>query len=280
MTATFPCSEPADPPLDFATVFIGGFHTVVATADQLARRMAADCLSARRAKQAEAAKAPQLVFSSNGQGISLAGDPAFARTMREADLIHADGMSVVFASRLAGRLSGRRRLPERIATTDFFHHAVAAAIRDGLSFYMLGGSERQNLAAFAAIQATYPELRLAGRRNGYFGRDQDAVVCREIVASGADVLWVGLGKPLQEEWAVINRERLAGVGWLKTCGGLYAFLANEVRRAPMLAQKLGVEWVWRTLQEPRRLGWRYLVTSPHALMRIAFSRERSEIGRP
>lgn len=280
MTATFPCSEPADPPLDFATVFIGGFHTVVATADQLARRMAVDCLSARRAKQAKAARAPQLVFSSNGQGIALAGNPAFARTMSEADLIHADGMSVVFASQLAGRLAGRLRLPERIATTDFFHHAVTAAIRDGLSFYMLGGSETQNLAAFAAIQAAYPELRLAGRHNGYFGRDEDAAVCREIVASDADVLWVGLGRPLQEEWAVINRERLVGVGWLKTCGGLYAFLSNEVRRAPMLAQNLGLEWMWRTLQEPRRLGWRYLATSPRALMRIAFARQRSTIGCP
>lgn len=273
MTAAFPCSEPADPPLHFATVFIGGFHTVIATADQLARRMATDCLSARTARGADTARAPRLVFSSNGQGISLAGDPAFARLMDQADLIHADGMSVVFASLLAGR----RRLPERIATTDFFHHAVMTAIREDLSFYMLGGSERQNLAAFAAIRAAYPGLRLAGRRNGYFERDQDATVCREIVASGADVLWVGLGKPLQEQWAVTNRDRLAGVGWLKTCGGLYAFLANEIRRAPRLAQNLGLEWIWRTVQEPRRLGWRYLMTSPHALVRMAFARDRSDI---
>ena len=272
MTAAFPCAEPEESAADFATLFIGGFHTVVATSEQLARRMAADCLSARLARGGHSLRAPRLVFSSNGQGISLASDPAFARIMDEADLIHADGMSVVFASLFAGR----RRLPERIATTDFFHRAVATAMREDLSFYMLGGSERQNLAAFAAIRAAYPGLRLAGRRNGYFARDEDATVCREIVASGADVLWVGLGKPLQEQWAVTNRERLAGVGWLKTCGGLYAFLANEVRRAPRLAQNLGLEWVWRTLQEPQRLGWRYLMTSPHALVRIAFARESSK----
>lgn len=275
MTAVFPYPGSADPASPFATVFIGGFNTVVATAEQLARRMVTDCLAARTARGAEIATAPRLVFSSNGQGIALASDPAFARIMDEADLIHADGMSVVFASMLA-----RRRLPERIATTDFFHHAVAAAIRDGLSFYMLGGSERQNLAAFAAIQSAYPGLRLAGRHNGFFERDEDEAICREIVASGADVLWVGLGKPLQEQWAVINRDRLAGVGWLKTCGGLYAFLANEVRRAPKLAQILGLEWAWRTVQEPRRLGWRYLMTNPHALMRMAIARERPNAGRP
>jgi hypothetical protein len=73
--------------------------------------------------------------------------------------------------------------------------------------------------------------------------------------------------------AVLNRERLAGVGWLKTCGGLYAFLAGEVRRAPRFAQRMGFEWVWRVMQEPRRLAWRYFITSPHALLRMAVVRE-------
>lgn len=244
---------------------IGGFRTAAITAGRLAEKMAEDCLSGRQAREMGAANAPVLVFSSNGQGISLAGsDPDFAETMDQADIIHADGMSVVFAS----RLPGRRRLPERIATTDFFHDAAQVAVRDGLSFFVLGGSESQNLAACQGIERLYPTLRIAGRRNGYFSREEDEAVCADVLASGADVLWVGLGKPLQERWSVENRERLKGVGWIKTCGGLYAFLAGDVSRAPRIAQALGMEWAWRALHEPNRLLWRYLVTSPYAIYRM------------
>ncbi len=245
-----------------ATVPIGGFDTVIATATQLADRMVRDCLEAREARAKQAPLPPKLVFSSNGQGVSLAAtDDAFAAVMAQADFVHADGMSVVFAS----RLFNRPRLPERIATTDFFHDAAQAAMASNLKFYILGGSEEQNAKAYATIGELYPSLTLVGRRNGYFNREEDVAVCDEILASGADVLWVGLGKPIQEFWSVNNRERLAGVGWVKTCGGLYAFLAGQAPRAPRWAQKAGLEWAWRVMQEPGRLAWRYLVTNPHAL---------------
>ncbi len=256
-------TKPLTPPHPgLKTVPIGGFNTVIATAVQLADSMVSDCMAARAARAKKTPNPPKLVFSSNGQGVSLAAaDPAFADVMARADIVHADGMSVVFAS----RLFNRPRLPERIATTDFFHDAAKAAEAAGLKFFILGGSEEQNAKAYAAIGELYPSLTLVGRRNGYFPREQDAAVCDEILASGADVLWVGLGKPIQEFWSVANRERLAGVGWIKTCGGLYAFLAGEAPRAPQWAQRAGLEWAWRVMQEPGRLAWRYLVTNPHAL---------------
>lgn len=253
---------------DTKAVPLGGFDTIVATRAQMAEHMAADCLAQREAREAGAPALPKLVFSSNGQGISLAAqDAAFAGVMGEADVIHADGMSVVLASRLR-----RTPLPERIATTDFFHDAALEAERLGLSFFILGGSEAQNQAACAAIARSYPQLRIAGRRNGYFPRTEDRQVCAEIVASRADVLWVGMGKPLQEFWSVQNRGHLRGVGWLKTCGGLYEFLAGEKRRAPKWMQDFALEWAWRTMQDPRRLLWRYCVTNPHSLVLLLFGR--------
>ncbi|MGV8881636.1 MAG: WecB/TagA/CpsF family glycosyltransferase [Rhodoglobus sp.] len=183
--------------------------------------------------------------------------------MAAADIVHADGMPVVYASRLT-----KTHLPERIATTDFFHDAAAAAVEAGLTFYLLGATEKQNAAAAAAIQRMYPSLQIVGRRDGYFTDAESAQVCDDIVTSGADVLWVALGKPRQEIWSVVNRERLAGVGWLKTCGGLYAFLAGDVARAPRWMQRLGLEWLYRTLEDPRRLGWRYLTTNPVAAWRL------------
>jgi len=251
-------------------VMVGGFPTVSVSRHELAERMAQDCLEARQSKDSWQ---PKVVLSSNGQGIALAGtDPAFMEIMHQADIVHADGMSVVFASRLT-----RHPLPERIATTDFFHDAAAAAIRHGLSFFILGSNEAQNQAAVQAITKLYPELKIAGRRHGYFTEADDAAVCAEIRASGADVLWVALGKPKQEFWSVRNRDRLQGVGWIKTCGGLYAFLAGDALRAPGWMQVLGLEWLHRGLKEPSRLGWRYLTTNPYALYRLLRFTEMSRV---
>lgn len=239
------------------TVRIGGLDTIVETRKGLAERMVADCRAARVTRAL-----PKLVFSSNGQGISLcAEDPKFAEVMRQADIVHADGMSVVFASRLLTNTP----IPERAATTDLFHDAAEAAIAAGLKFYMLGGKEEQNLAAYEAALRMYPKLQIVGRHHGYFAEADNERICAEVRASGADVLWVALGKPRQEFWSYQNRQHLAGVGWIKTCGGLYAFLAGDAPRAPRWMQALSLEWAFRLIKEPSRLGLRYLATNPHAM---------------
>ena len=256
------------------TVTIGGFSTIRATRDELAALMVRDCLTNRK----DGANRSKLVFYSNGQGISLAGtDAPYAKAMSAADIVYADGMSVVIASRLLTGLP----LPERIATTDFIHNAAAASCKAGLSFFLLGGTEAQNKTASAALRRQYPDLHIAGRHNGHDGLIEergDERLCAEIVASGADVLWVAMGKPKQELWCLRNRERLRGVGWVMACGGLFAFLGNEVSRAPTWMQQWGLEWVYRLMQEPSRLAWRYMTTNPHAIYRmVRFSRQgRSE----
>jgi len=208
---------------------------------------------------------PALVFSSNGQGVALAGhNAAYDAAMAAADVIHADGMSVVMASRLLTRAPIRGRS----ATTDMFNDIAREAQAHGLGFFVLGAKEAENARAVAAMQRLYPGLRIVGRRNGYFGRDEDAAVCAEIVASGADVLWVGMGKPLQEIWSHTNAEALRGVGCIKTCGGLYAFLNGDAPRAPEWMQKAGLEWFHRFAQEPRRLFRRYLITNTISAWRL------------
>ncbi|MEW9854608.1 WecB/TagA/CpsF family glycosyltransferase [Novosphingobium sp. M1R2S20] len=198
------------------------------------------------------------------RGVTLAArDRGFNEAMLEASWIHADGQSIVLASRLT-----KAPLTERIATTDFFHDAARAAVRHGLSFYVLGGSETQNKRAVDQMLVLYPDLRIVGRRNGYFKREEEEEICREIRDSGADVLWVRLGKPLQEEWCVRNRDRLHGIGWIKTCGGLYAFLAGDSPRAPQWMQDMCLEWLFGALKDPMRLGWRYLTTNPYSFYRL------------
>lgn len=250
----------------FPVVRVGGLLTASIGRKELAAVMLGDCLAA----QADPARLPRVVLSSNGQGIALASkDPTFRNAMAAADIIHADGMPVVFASRLT-----RNPLPERIATTDFFHDAAECAEVHGLRFYILGSTEEQNAAAVAAIHRMYPRVKIVGRRDGYFGKEEDEAVCKQIVESGADVLWVALGKPRQEYWALENRERLRGVGWIKTCGGLYAFLAGDVPRAPSWMQRMGLEWLYRLKDDPVRLVGRYLATNPVAMLQLLINTDR------
>lgn len=239
---------------------VGGYETVTADRKELSAWITGQCLERRTA-----AAPPAMVFSSNGQGIALRGrNPDFDRAMRAADVVHADGMSVVMASRLLAPQAIR----ERSATTDLFHDVARDAVAHGLNFYVLGGTEDQNRRAVHAMLALYPDLRIVGRRNGYFGRDEDAEVCRSIVAVGTDVLWVGLGKPLQETWSHANRGRLHGVGCIKTCGGLYSYLTGDAARAPLWMQRTGLEWLFRLAQEPNRLMRRYLVTNTVSAWRL------------
>lgn len=244
------------------TVLVGGYQTARASRSELSTWLTRRCL---RNIPDRGAMLPALVFSSNGQGVALAGNnTAYDAAMAAADVIHADGMSVVMASRILTPTPIRGRS----ATTDLFDDIAAEAQTHGLSFFVLGATEDENARAVAAMKRKYPRLRIVGRRNGYFGRDEDASVCAEIVASKADVLWVGLGKPLQEIWSFTNREALRGVGCIKTCGGLYAFLTGDSPRAPEWMQRAGMEWFYRLAREPRRLFRRYLVTNTISTYRL------------
>lgn len=238
---------------------VGGLDTAVLTRAELAELMVRDC------KERSDSSLPKLVFSSNGQGVALAGrDPNFAAVMRSADVIHADGMSVVIASKLLTPFP----LPERISTTDFFDAAAEVAMQQGLSFFFLGGNELQNARVVEVVQKRYPGLIITGRRNGYFRAEEESEICTQIRESGTDVLWVALGKPLQEQWSLRNRDNLQGVAWIKTCGGLYGHIVGDEKRAPVWMQNYGLEWLYRVIQNPRRLWWRYLVTNPQSLWRM------------
>ncbi|KAA2244406.1 WecB/TagA/CpsF family glycosyltransferase [Salinarimonas soli] len=203
--------------------------------------------------------------SANGQVLSLAArNAAFRETLTGSDGIDADGMPLVIASRFLGSTP----LPERVATTDFFHDMAKAGAERGLTFYMLGTTEAENARAIAKVRKLYPGLKVIGR-HGYFAPEEEEGIAREIVASGADVLWVGLGVPREHEFVTRNLHRLAGVTWVKTCGGLFNFLSGTNSRAPVVVQNMGLEWAYRLMLEPRRLFWRYAVTNFHCLYLMA-----------
>lgn len=227
---------------------------------ELASLMAFDSLSVRRK-----GGVPKLVFDLNGHGLSLsARNRKYQKCLEAADLIHADGQAIVVASRMLTSSP----IPERTATTDFFHTASKVANDIGLNFYFLGGTEEINANCVSVMIQKYPSLRIVGRRHGYFSVDDEPAICEDINASAADVVWVGLGKPKEQEFCVRNKHRLTAA-WLITCGGCFSYVTGHYPRAPLWMQKAGLEWLYRMIKNPRQLFWRYLTTSPHALFLIA-----------
>lgn len=243
-------------------VLIGGIPIARVTREDLARLMEADVVAAR----AGSLDRPRFITSANGSVVAAYhSDRAFRAALDSADLIDADGMPLVLAS----RVFCRRPLSERTATTDFLLDAAGVAAKRDIAFFFLGG--RRGVAARAAehLRSRFPGLRIAGVRHGYFTACDIPAIVRAIRASGADILWVGMGSPRQELFAMEARNQLAGLAWIRTCGGLFDHYGGGVSRAPQWMQAGGLEWLYRAAREPVRLGWRYLVTSPVALYHLA-----------
>ncbi len=246
----------ADPQI--ARLTIGGLPIVRLTRAQMAQLMLVDVAQVR----SRARSLPRLLTSANGSVVAeYHRDAALRAAMDKMDLIDADGMPLVFAS----RIFCKHPLTERAATTDFLLDACAVAAQNQVRFFFLGA--RPGVAARAAehLRYRFPDLQIAGTRNGYFKDVDLAEICRQVRDAGTDVLWLGLGTPRQEEVAVAMREMLGGVAWVRTCGGLFDHYGGGVSRAPYWMQVLGLEWLYRGAREPLRLGWRYLVTNPIAV---------------
>jgi len=242
-------------------VVVGGLRTDCVSRRQLGGLMVGDCLAARGGN-----RPPKLVFASNGHAIALAAmDPDFRRKLEQADMIHADGGPIVFASKLLTSTP----VPERSATTDFIYDAAGAAQQNGLKFFLLGSTEEINARCAENLGKAYPGVEIVGRRDGYFPLEEEARLCEEINRSGADVVWVGLGVPLEYDFCLRNKARLR-VGWIVTCGGCFNFAAGDYVRAPQWMQTAGLEWLHRLWREPKRLFWRYLITNPVAIAMLLF----------
>lgn len=247
---------------ELRTVMVGGIPTTRVTRPELAAIMLEDSRAAREGRL----RTPRMVISSNGAVIAeYQHNRAFRDMVLEADIIDADGMPLVIAT----RLFCREPLKDRVATTDFIRDASEVAAREGLRFFFLGAAPGVAATAASYLKDLHPGLQVVGIRHGYFEREDEASICQEILDAKTDVLWIGLGSPIQESFALRNRGRLAGLAWMRTCGGMFDHYSGKFRRAPMWMQRWGLEWLHRTLNEPMRLGRRYLHTNLPALFYLA-----------
>ncbi len=200
--------------------------------------------------------------------VQMQDDPALSSAVRSCDIINIDGAGIVFAGRFLGM-----DIPERVAGIDLFHKLLEHAQQAGLSVFLLGATAEVLEQAVGNLRGVYPRLRIAGYHHGYFWKEEQQMVER-IRASGADMLFVGIGSPMKERF--IDRWRdVLGVRFAMGVGGTFDVVAGKVRRAPLWMQRAGLEWFFRVLQEPGRMWRRYLVTNCRFLVMVV----RAKFGR-
>ncbi len=200
------------------------------------------------------------------------GDAGFRETINEADLAVADGMPLVWASRLAGR-----RLPERVTGNALVETCAGLAAVTGRSIYLLGG--RPGIAEEAArtIRRRHPGAIVAGMYSPRFGPlspREDRVIVERVNRSGAGFLFVALGAPRQDVWIRAHRHQL-DVNVAMGVGCTLDILAGAMSRAPQWMQRTGLEWLHRFRREPRRLWQRYLVNDTRMFLRLMVDSARS-----
>ena len=170
----------------------------------------------------------------------------------------------------------RRRgatLRERVTGVELIEHLCARAGKEALPVFLFGSADGVAVAAADALRARYPALAIAGTHSGYFDEAQSASIAAEIRASGARVLFVGLGSPRQEFWL---DEHLAGtgVGVGIGVGGTLDVVSGRVERAPESWRKLHAEWLYRLVKEPHR--WRRQLALPRFVWMVTFERSQSK----
>ncbi len=175
--------------------------------------------------------------------------------LERATIVNADGQSLVWAGKVLGV-----RLPERIAGIDLLATLLDAMEREGLSAFLLGAREDVIASAAARIQDRHPRLRIAGFHHGHFSPQDDERVAALIGEAKPDALFVGMSSPRKEYWIDAHQPR-TGAPFAMGVGGSFDVIAGLTKRAPRPIQRLGLEWAYRTAQEPRRLAGRYARTN-------------------
>lgn len=173
-------------------------------------------------------------------------DPEAMEAVRNADLVLADGIGIIYGAKLLGT-----PLKGRVTGIGFAQGLMGEMAQNGKSLFLLGAKPGVAEKAADKLRAAYPGLQIAGTRDGYF--QEDGPVLEEIRASGADVVFVCLGAPKQEKWMRKNGAA-SGARLLVGLGGCLDVFSGEVQRAPEIFQRLGLEWFYRLVKNPSRIG--------------------------
>ena len=185
--------------------------------------------------------------------VKASRDPDLRRIINDCALVNADGMPVVWAARLLGK-----PLKERVAGIDLFEALMRRAGEKGWRVFLLGACEEVVAAVADTYRRRYPDLAIAGWRNGYWTVDEEAQVAAQVRASSADLLFVAISSPKKEQFLGRWQAEMR-IPFAMGVGGTFDVAIGRVRRAPRWMRRAGLEWFYRFLQEPRRMFRRYFI---------------------
>jgi N-acetylglucosaminyldiphosphoundecaprenol N-acetyl-beta-D-mannosaminyltransferase len=177
----------------------------------------------------------------------------FRHIINNADLVHIDGMSVVWALRSFGYT-----IPERVATPDLADDILTMADSEGLSLFLFGAKQNTLELCRQRIEAKFPNIKIAGCRNGYYRPEEEKEIFEMINESSPDILLLGMSSPKKELFFESYRHKI-NARYILGVGGYFDIVSGIIKRAPRWMQNTGLEWLFRLLQEPRRLWKRYLI---------------------
>jgi N-acetylglucosaminyldiphosphoundecaprenol N-acetyl-beta-D-mannosaminyltransferase len=223
------------------------------------------------ALQRRASSGPLLIMGPNAQLVTLAAHhPRFARALQSAGLSVPDGISVVLAARLLGQ-----RIPERVTGGDLMERLCIESARHNLSVFFLGGLPGAAEKTARKFERNHPGFRTAGISCPPPGFENDPVQCarirQHIADARPDLLCVAFGAPKQEIWMAENCPTLP-IGAAISVGAALDTQSGLRKRAPQWTHRIGLEWLYRLMREPRRLGRRYLVGNTQFIALVAQQR--------
>jgi N-acetylglucosaminyldiphosphoundecaprenol N-acetyl-beta-D-mannosaminyltransferase len=189
-----------------------------------------------------------------GKIVALQKDLQLRESVNNSDLINADGQAVVWASKILNK-----PLKERVAGIDLMQNLVAAAAKNNYKVFFFGAKEEVVKKVVALYSDMYSPSIIAGYRNGYFDKSEEATIAKQIAESGAQLLFVAISSPTKENFLYQNKELLQRVNFIMGVGGSFDVVSGLTKRAPLWMQKNGLEWFYRFLQEPKRMWKRYLI---------------------
>ncbi len=198
-------------------------------------------------------------------------DPRYRTVVNSCALSLCDTVGLLAVARSRGA-----QLNERVTGVELVEHLCERAAREGVSVFLFGGAPGVADEAARALQQRYPNLRVAGTRNGFFGPAESPVIANQIRESGAQLLFAGMGFPKQEFWLAEYLAQTgcgAGIG----VGGSFDVISGKVERAPAAWRRMHLEWLYRLLKEPKR--WRRQLALPQFVLLVAAQSVRSRLAK-
>jgi len=189
-----------------------------------------------------------------GKIVGMQDDLELRKSVNESDIINADGQAVVWASKIL-----KKPLKERVAGIDLMANLIDISQENNYKIFFFGAKEEVVKKVVDLYIKQYSKDIIAGYRNGYFNKEDETQIAKEISNSGANILFVAISSPTKENFLYQNKEILNNVNFIMGVGGSFDVVSGLVKRAPLWMQDVGLEWFYRFLQEPKRMWKRYLV---------------------